>query len=93
MNGGKTVNVSYSMALKGERLTDMRLEFQWNNIDWKTVFKNVNRLQTRIAKAVKQQKWHLVKRLQYLLTHSFYAKLLAVRMVCQNKGKRTAGVD
>jgi len=87
------VNVSYSMALKGERLTDMRLEFQWNNIDWKTVFKNVNRLQTRIAKAVKQQKWHLVKRLQYLLTHSFYAKLLAVKMVCQNKGKRTAGVD
>jgi len=93
MNGGKTVSVSYSTALKSERLTNVRLEIQWNNIDWKTAFKNVNRLQTRITKAVKQQKWHLVKRLQYLLTHSFYSKVLAVRMVCQNKGKRTAGVD
>jgi RNA-directed DNA polymerase len=34
-----------------------------------------------------------VKRLSYLLTHSFYAKLLAVRKVIQNKGKRTAGID
>ncbi|NOQ48564.1 MAG: group II intron reverse transcriptase/maturase, partial [Methanococcoides sp.] len=32
-------------------------------------------------------------RLSYLLTHSFYAKLLAVRKVIQNKGKRTAGID
>ena len=31
--------------------------------------------------------------MQYLLTHSFYAKLLAVKNVTQNKGKRTAGVD
>nr|QNO46182.1 hypothetical protein NDLBFEBI_00004 [Methanosarcinales archaeon ANME-2c ERB4] len=49
--------------------------------------------QIRITKAVKQGKWHLVKRLQYLLTHSFYAKLLAVRRVTQNKGTRTAGID
>jgi RNA-directed DNA polymerase len=28
-----------------------------------------------------------------LVTHSFYAKLLAVRTICQNKGKRTAGID
>jgi RNA-directed DNA polymerase len=93
MNGGKTVNISYSTTPKSERLRDTRRKLQWNNIDWSTVYKSVNRLQTRIAKAVKQQKWHLVKRLQYLLTHSFYAKLLAVRMICQNKGKRTAGVD
>ncbi|MCD4765951.1 MAG: reverse transcriptase N-terminal domain-containing protein [Methanosarcinales archaeon] len=50
-------------------------------------------MQTRITKAVKEGKWQLVKRLQYLLTHSFYAKLLAVRTICQNKGKRTAGID
>lgn len=35
----------------------------------------------------------MVKRLSYLLTHSFYAKLLAVRRVTQNKGRKTAGVD
>ena len=30
---------------------------------------------------------------QYLLTHSFHAKALAVRRVTTNKGKKTAGVD
>ena len=34
-----------------------------------------------------------MKRLSYLLTHSHSAKLLAVRIVTQNHGKRTAGVD
>ncbi|WP_255336933.1 reverse transcriptase N-terminal domain-containing protein [Methanosarcina sp. KYL-1] len=31
--------------------------------------------------------------MQYLLTHSYSAKLLAVRRVTQNKGKRTPGID
>jgi len=87
------VYVSNSTTPKSERLTDVRPKPQWKNIDWKKVIKNINRLQTRITKAVLERKWHLVKRLQYLLTHSFYAKLLAVRTICQNKGKRTAGVD
>ncbi len=30
---------------------------------------------------------------QHLLTHSFYAKLLAVKRVTSNKGKKTPGVD
>lgn len=34
-----------------------------------------------------------VKRLQYLLTHSFAAKAYAVRKVTTNKGKNTSGVD
>jgi len=93
MNGGKPMNVSYSTTPEGEKLMDMRLNLQWNDIDWRKVEENVNRMQTRITKAVLQGKWNLVKRLQYLLTHSFYAKLLAVRAICQNKGKRTAGVD
>jgi len=94
MQGGKPVNVSSSITpLKGERLTDTRPKPQWIEIDWKKVEEHVNRLQTRITKAVKERKWHLVKRLQYLLTHSFYAKLLAVKRVTQNRGKRTAGVD
>ena len=88
------MNVSNSNTpSKGERLTDKRPKPQWTNIDWDEVEKHVNRLQTRITKAVKQRKWNLVKRLQYLLTHSFYAKLLAVKRVTQNKGKRTAGID
>lgn len=36
---------------------------------------------------------NLVKKLQYLLTSSFFAKLLAVQQVTTNKGKRTAGID
>jgi len=87
------VNVSNSNTPKSERLTDMCPKIQWNNIDWKKAIQSINRLQTRITKAVLERKWQLVKRLQYLLTHSFYAKLLAVRTICQNKGKRTAGID
>jgi RNA-directed DNA polymerase len=87
------VNVSNSTTPKSERLTDMKSTIQWNDIDWVKVIKSVNRLQTRITKAVNEGKWQLVKRLQYLLIHSFYAKLLAVRTICQNKGKRTAGID
>ena len=47
----------------------------------------------RIAKAVKENKWGKVKTLQYLLTRSFYAKLLAIKRVTSNKGKKTPGVD
>jgi RNA-directed DNA polymerase len=34
-----------------------------------------------------------VKALQWLLTHSFYAKALAVKRVTSNSGSRTAGMD
>jgi len=94
MKGGKPVNVSSSITpSKGERLTDKRPKLQWTDVDWKMVEEHVNRLQTRIAKAVKQGKWYLVKGLRYLLTNSHYAKLLAVKRVTQNRGKRTAGID
>ncbi len=42
---------------------------------------------------VKEERWGKVKALQYLLTHSFYAKALAVKRVTSNKGKKTPGVD
>jgi RNA-directed DNA polymerase len=87
------VNSRISITPQGEKLENMQLEDQWNNIDWKKVEKHVNRLQARIAKAVKNGIWYLVKRLQHLLTHSFYAKLLAIRRVNQNRGRRTAGID
>ena len=47
----------------------------------------------RIAKAVKENRWNRVKALQHLLTRSFYAKLLAVKRVTSNKGKKTPGID
>ncbi len=87
------MNVRHSITPKGEKLTNAHLKIQWNNINWWEVEKHVNRLQTRIAKAVKEDIRQLAKRLQYLLTHSYYAKLLAIRNVNQNKGKRTAGID
>jgi RNA-directed DNA polymerase len=93
MNGGKLMNVSYSTTPSGERLTDVKYPLKWEDIDWKTVKENVNKLQTRIAKAFRQEKWQLVNRLQYLLINSFHAKLLAVKKVTQNRGKRTAGID
>jgi RNA-directed DNA polymerase len=74
----------------GEKLTD---KTSWNHINWNKVETSVNRLQSRITQAVSTGKWNLVKRLSYLLTHSHYAKLLAIRNVIQNKGKRTAGID
>ena len=77
-----------------ERLPDAAaLEYQWKSIDWKKAEAEVNRLQTRIAKATQEKKWNTVKRLQYLLTHSYYAQALAGRKVTTNKGKKTPGVD
>ncbi len=76
MNANNSITPS-----KSERLADNQLKPQWIDIDWGMVKEHVNRLQTRIAKAVKQGKWNLVNRLRYLLTHSFYAKLLAVKRV------------
>jgi RNA-directed DNA polymerase len=66
---------------------------KWNSINWKEARRQVRRLQMRIAKAVKEDRWNKVAALQHLLTHSFYAKLLAVKRVTSNKGKNTPGVD
>ena len=66
---------------------------QWDSIDWKAVYKRISKLQTRITKATQRRNGNLVKKLQYLLTSSFYAKLLAVKRVTSNKGKRTPGID
>jgi RNA-directed DNA polymerase len=65
----------------------------WDTIDWRTIKKLVQRLQMRIAKAAREGRWGRVKALQWLLTHSFFAKLLAVKRVVSNDGRNTAGVD
>jgi RNA-directed DNA polymerase len=53
----------------------------------------VRKLQLRIAKATQERRFRKVKVLQWLLTHSLSAKLMAVRKVMQNKGCKTPGVD
>ena len=65
----------------------------WDAIDWCKVKKQVKRLQMRIAKAVREGKHGKAKSLQWILTHSFSAKLVAVKRVVQNRGSKTAGVD
>ena len=69
------------------------MKLQWNQIDWKKAEEQVNRLQIRIVKATLEQKWRLIKRLQYLITNSFYAKALTVRRGVTNSGKKTPGID
>ena len=77
-----------------EKLSDeAMLSAQWKNIDWHKAEREVNRLQIRIVKATQQKDYNAVKRLQYLLTHSFYAKALAVKRVVTNDGRKTPGVD
>lgn len=65
----------------------------WEAINWPHHEAVVKKLQVRIAKTMQDGRHRLAKALQWLLTHSFSAKLLAVRRVTQNKGKNTPGVD
>src|SRR3569833_923253 len=65
----------------------------WDQIDWPIVHYRVRRLQTRIAQATREQDWRRVKAQQRFLVNSFSAKVLAVKRVSENDGKRTPGVD
>ena len=65
----------------------------WHGIDWASAHRIARRLQMRIAKAVREGRWGKVKALQWLLTHSFYGKALAVKRITENHGKKTPGVD
>ena len=67
---------------------------EWKHIDWQSVRKYVEKLQTKIYQASKSGDVRRVRKLQHILSRSYRAKLLAVRKVSQdNQGKRTAGVD
>lgn len=65
----------------------------WHDIDWARCHREVRRLQTRIVKATQEGKHGKARALQWLLTHSFSGKALAVKRVTENRGKRTPGVD
>ena len=65
----------------------------WDSINWLKCEMAVKKLQARIVKAQKEGKHGKVKSLQWVLTHSFYAKALAVKRVTSNNGKKTSGID
>ena len=83
--GGKQMNAA-TLACAPSGVT-------WNDIPWATVQRQVRRLQTRIVKATQDGRHNKAKALQWLLTHSFSGKALAVKRVTENKGKNTPGVD
>jgi len=61
-------------------------KFNWSQIDWNQIKRNVRRLQARIVEALKQGNFRKVKDLRRLLVRSFSAKLLAVKRVTTNRG-------
>jgi RNA-directed DNA polymerase len=65
----------------------------WKAIDWPSIRQEVRRLQIRIAKATQAGRHRKAQALQWLLTHSKAAKLLAVHRVTTNRGAKTPGVD
>jgi len=66
---------------------------KWNSIIWKEILRIVRRLQARIVKATEAGDKKKVRGLQRLLRRSKAAKLMAVRRVTSNRGKKTPGVD
>lgn len=65
----------------------------WHSIDWAKSHREVRRLQARIVKATQEGRCGKVRALQWLLTHSFSGKAIAVKRVTENQGKNTPGVD
>src|SRR5258708_7479494 len=66
---------------------------EWYALDWQAINRNVRRLQVRIVQATKASRWGKVRALQRLLTYSYSGKVLAVRRVTENNGKKTPGMD
>ena len=60
----------------------------WDTINWKLAQQKVKTLQLRIAKAIREDKHGKAKSLQWILTHSYYAKALAIKKVTSNSGKK-----
>ena len=54
-------------------------KMKWSSINWLMIESKVKQLQFRIAKAFREGRHNKAESLQWLLTHSYYAKLLAVR--------------
>ncbi len=81
MNAGQPACASSDLAAK------------WEQLRWIQHERQVRRLQARIVKATQARRWGRVKALQWLLTHSFSGRALAVKRVTTNQGAKTPGVD
>src|ERR1700675_1818498 len=57
----------------------------WDAINWANVQRQVRGFQPRMVKAVQAGRHNRVKALQWLLTHSFSGRALAVKRVYQNE--------
>src|SRR5260370_2903626 len=66
---------------------------EWYATNWQAINRDVRRLQVRIVQETKASRWGKVQALQRVLTHSYSGKVLAVRRVTENNGKKTPGVD
>ena len=74
--------------------TDSNPMYKWEEINWLKAERLTYKLQKRIYKASCRGDVRTIRRLQKLITKSWYAKLLSVRRVTQdNQGRKTAGVD
>ena len=88
-----TVSVAQARACDEDAGAPPTYDMNWDQLDWALINEEVTRLQARIAKATQAGRWNKVQALQHLLTRSHSGKLLAVKRVTENEGKRTAGVD
>jgi len=88
-NGEKQMTIM-AKPLSGASPTEAEI---WKATPWPKIEANVNRLQMRIAKAIRTGRRGKAKALQRLLVNSYSAKLLAVRRVTQSSGHKTPGVD
>lgn len=67
---------------------------EWSLMPWDFIEKSIRKLRRRIFRAVREQKWNVVRSLMKLMLRSYFNLLVSVRKVTQqNKGKKTAGVD
>jgi RNA-directed DNA polymerase len=69
------------------------LELSGHRINWAECHRQVRRLPARIVKVTQEGRWNKVKALPWLLTHSGSGRVIAVKRVTENQGKKTPGVD
>jgi len=87
-----TIDLHGSIGASSTQSQDLEAQ-EWKSLPWDQIRQAVRRLQMRIAKAIKAKRFAKAKALQWILTHSYSAKLLAIKRVTTNKGHRTPGID
>lgn len=66
----------------------------WNDIDWRRASNELNTLQAKLYKAIRDQSSkNDILQIHNAIVQSFSARALAVRRVTTNGGRKTAGID